>query len=1075
MAGRIGKSGEVVPLTVQQILELLESTTTDPPVTSAAAVLCRVETLLLRETRATSVDAFLVDHWFNKLLHFSAAAERDGDGTEGAAATARLSERGSSSGEDGGTEGSEDQPSPHQTVFHTRAVCDIGEGVAGMAAMTGRKLRIRDCRAHKGKRPESSAYGTHHDNGSLICWPVRERTFPRDATVTTSRCRGSTEDPPPVTQLEDVEAGADYGYEPAAAAAGSNSAGEGGRDGGGEGVLAVLQLHCAEGFLSEEAVGVLHTVGQLLVPLLTHALARDKEYVRGRSTEALLSLSSIVPREMGLITMIEEVVRVAQMLTEAERVCFFFVDDAADELWVAKSVDFDDAKIKIGEGLCGYAAATAGTVNVIDSYQDSRFDRKWDKQTGFVTKSVLCVPIPPPDHAPEHGNFSAALAAASGGLGGDCSGGQDGGNCSSRGDGRLGSRTDSVDLPTPVSAAAVDGSQSPKVRRRRSSQLPPRPLAVLEVINKRGKGIFGQHDEAALVRLCAGVESLLRRKAAEVSLLWSGMTERSLIRNGTGPGGPSGATNYARVESTIMRLYSKVSFPADALAVGEKRARRKNSAALHGGGGGGSVRDRAASDSFCTTVGDERRSSNGGDLSSVRRRGGSDSSVSGKAARAHGVGGGGIGGGCLDGKLMEETAQEESELVDLGMNLFDLSSDKLLSLVGRFFRNMRLTELFQISDQKLGSFVRGVEKRYNPHPFHNLIHAVSVTHASFAIIKTTQVNSLLRPLDKLALLVAAFCHDIDHPGNNNDYEVNSLSPLALQHGDSSVLERHHVFVAYQVILQEGGANNIFSELTRAQFRDARQTIVKAIIGTDMSSHMQHCADLFQFAQKAKRLRAGGGRGAAEGAAAAAAAAGAAAANQGGNLPPHKRPKSGAVAPGEAPRGGRGGITALSTPLPQPPAPPLLPSPAHIFSVDRAEDRSFLTQTIVHCADLSGQMLDTPLALEWGRRILEEFRLQAALEATAGLPLTTVASGDMETTMKGQHFFAAKIVKPLWEPFVGLFPELSPLLENLNNNCDYYFQEGQRLEEQRLSTAVPATPSSTDDVTTEAGGGMTEKA
>lgn len=60
------------------------------------------------------------------------------------------------------------------------------------------------------------------------------------------------------------------------------------------------------------------------------------------------------------------------------------------------------------------------------------------------------------------------------------------------------------------------------------------------------------------------------------------------------------------------------------------------------------------------------------------------------------------------------------------------------------------------------------------------------------------------------------------------------------------------------------------------------------------------------------------------------------------------------------------------------------------------------------ADLSGQVLENPLALEWGRRILEEFRLQASLEAAAGLPLTTVASGDMETTVKGQHFFAAKV-------------------------------------------------------------------
>lgn len=54
------------------------------------------------------------------------------------------------------------------------------------------------------------------------------------------------------------------------------------------------------------------------------------------------------------------------------------------------------------------------------------------------------------------------------------------------------------------------------------------------------------------------------------------------------------------------------------------------------------------------------------------------------------------------------------------------------------------------------------------------------------------------------------------------------------------------------------------------------------------------------------------------------------------------------------------------------------------------------------------MLDTRLALEWGRRILEEFRIQADNEVKAGLPLTTLASGDLETTMKGQHFFAAKV-------------------------------------------------------------------
>ncbi|CAN0541439.1 unnamed protein product, partial [Ectocarpus sp. 12 AP-2014] len=75
---------------------------------------------------------------------------------------------------------------------------------------------------------------------------------------------------------------------------------------------------------------------------------------------------------------------------------------------------FEDPKIKIGEGLCGHAAATGGTVNVIDSCKDPRFDGWWDKQTGFVTKGVLCVPIPPPAYAAA----SAASRAAAGGNGG---------------------------------------------------------------------------------------------------------------------------------------------------------------------------------------------------------------------------------------------------------------------------------------------------------------------------------------------------------------------------------------------------------------------------------------------------------------------------------------------------------------------------------------------------------------------------------------------------------------------------------------------------------------------------------
>ncbi|CAN0274865.1 unnamed protein product [Pylaiella littoralis] len=1115
MAGGNARSGVVKPLTVEQIFELLDATAADLPLTSPATLLCRVEDLLLRGTGAISAHAFLVDRLFNKLLHFSPVTSGDDDGDEETAGLGRVTP----TDDHGDSQGQQQQQ--RDATFDTHAVCDIGDGVAGMAALTGRKLRVRDCRKQQRRLSRNPMYSPDHNNGSLVCWPVRERSaLPAAAASWGSTAATPAKEVSPFEQLEDVDIDNTDCDDGAAEALDSGSS---------EAVLAVLQLHCADGELSAEAVEVLHGVGRLLAPMLTEALARNEEYLRRRSTEAVLSLSRIVPREITLVTMIEKVVDVAQRMMEAERVCFFFVDDAADELWVAKSVDFDGANIKIGEGLCGHAAETGEIVNVIDSYKDSRFDRRWDKQTGFVTKSVLCVPVPPPDQAVL--DTSRAVVSRSGGrrAGRQGSGAQDGGGGSSssssdscRGgprEGRGAGASSSCKSDTFESwmSMAVDEPQSPKragsklawgggggggaaagraeapptSSPRRASKMPTRPLAVVEVINKRGKGVFNEHDEDALVRLCACVESFLRRKAAEVSLLWSGMAERSMTRKCNSRGGAW--SNSAWVESTMMRLYSGATIPTDPVLI----ARSKPGGAAapdggngdddDGGGGGGgdhkSDRRRAASDG----THDVGLAQVGKDGDRRRAGGNSSSAVSAVKGPPAAIRGG------INAMSSEVSAQEESELLDLSQSLFDMSSDQLSSLVCRFFRNLGLTDVFQISDQKMRSFVQGIGQRYRPNPFHNLTHAVSVTHASFVIVKTTHINSLLRPLDKLALLVAAFCHDIDHPGNNNDYEVNSLSPLALQHGDSSVLERHHVFVAFQVILEAGGANNIFSGLTRAQFRDARQTIIQAILGTDMSQHMQQCADLFQFVRKAKKLRTGGGGrggiGGGGGVAAAAAAtrrsirlvkgqgeqalSPAAMERRGSRSPTRAGDEAGSAQPGSVgdPDSGMGaGTPANKRPKPADEStsrggggggagacgeavvfmpPPLIPPPQHVFSVDRAEDRSFLTRTIVHCADLSGQVLGNGLALEWGRRILEEFRLQGELEASLGLPPTMVASDDMETTMKGQHFFAAKIVKPLWEPFVALFPELDPLLENLNNNCDSYLRERLRLEQQRL--------------------------
>ena len=60
--------------------------------------------------------------------------------------------------------------------------------------------------------------------------------------------------------------------------------------------------------------------------------------------------------------------------------------------------------------------------------------------------------------------------------------------------------------------------------------------------------------------------------------------------------------------------------------------------------------------------------------------------------------------------------------------------------------------------------------------FHNFYHGVSVMQVAFLFLSTTNAaSSGLSRVDVFSTLVAALCHDIDHPGHNNTFEVR-LAP-----------------------------------------------------------------------------------------------------------------------------------------------------------------------------------------------------------------------------------------------------------------------------------------------------------
>jgi len=79
-------------------------------------------------------------------------------------------------------------------------------------------------------------------------------------------------------------------------------------------------------------------------------------------------------------------------LVGAQRATLFMLDRPNNELW-SRVGDFANViRVKVGQGIAGQVAATQVGVNVADAYDHPHFDKSFDRQSGFRTRSVLCVP-----------------------------------------------------------------------------------------------------------------------------------------------------------------------------------------------------------------------------------------------------------------------------------------------------------------------------------------------------------------------------------------------------------------------------------------------------------------------------------------------------------------------------------------------------------------------------------------------------------------------------------------------------------------------------------------------------------
>uniref|UniRef100_A0A6B2L4I7 PDEase domain-containing protein n=1 Tax=Arcella intermedia TaxID=1963864 RepID=A0A6B2L4I7_9EUKA len=177
------------------------------------------------------------------------------------------------------------------------------------------------------------------------------------------------------------------------------------------------------------------------------------------------------------------------------------------------------------------------------------------------------------------------------------------------------------------------------------------------------------------------------------------------------------------------------------------------------------------------------------------------------------------------------------ELNSLNFDIFPYkdSNDEefLILLLMQMFHKTGVMHEFNIPESTLYRFIKTVAMRYRSVPYHNFFHAWNVCQTMYFFLQSCGAGNFFNSYEVLALLIAALCHDCDHPGLNNTFQVKASTRVSILH-KKSILENHHLFHCYNILSQP--ECNILQNMKHTDRKAVEWRISKLILATDLAFH-----------------------------------------------------------------------------------------------------------------------------------------------------------------------------------------------------------------------------------------------
>lgn len=124
----------------------------------------------------------------------------------------------------------------------------------------------------------------------------------------------------------------------------------------------------------------------------------SEQDIHHRALDTILRFSALINSSLNIEVVLDNAMKWAEEFMDAEASSVYELDEEKQQLFIRlargeKKAPIEGITLEIGEGIAGWVVETGQPMVIQDVSREKRFSDKFDKLTGFKTRSMICVPL----------------------------------------------------------------------------------------------------------------------------------------------------------------------------------------------------------------------------------------------------------------------------------------------------------------------------------------------------------------------------------------------------------------------------------------------------------------------------------------------------------------------------------------------------------------------------------------------------------------------------------------------------------------------------------------------------------